>query len=355
MDEAKSIGSSAEVSKFIRSTYERGKIELQEQFVALFLDHQNKPIGYYRHTLGTKSSTSVDIDLMVATALKANATSIIIAHNHPSGGLKPSEADKLITLKVKEALASHQVNLLDHIIVTKTGHYSFADHGQSGLGGFIDQLPDPIHVQEDEQEDEIDEPMPTKPTMKGVMSANDLMDTHFETINLTGAWADIFEMPEKNMNVMIYGKPKNGKTVFSMKMADRLSAFGKVLYNVADQGFTESTKRIMKIANLSDNPNVEFSDTRDIKELERLLPHYDFIFIDLINKYKLKPEEWELLMRKYRDKGFILVFSSTKEGNFKGGNDWQHDVDQIIEVKDFIAYSTGRYGSGEYNVWKDRN
>ena len=127
------ISDSKDVAEFIRKIYKRGEIELQEQFIVLYLDRANHVIGYYRHTKGSISGTITDVRIILAAALKSASTSIIIAHNHPSGNLKPSEADIQLTQKIKESANTMDISVLDHLIITKDGYYSFADEGLVGL------------------------------------------------------------------------------------------------------------------------------------------------------------------------------------------------------------------------------
>ena len=126
--------SSDDPYRFIKNTILKG-IEVQEHFVALYLSQANKIIGYYHHSTGTINSTPVDIEIIAAVALKTLAKAVIIAHNHPSGNLKPSEADRIITKRIKEALKLFDIKLLDHIIITKEGYYSFTDENESSLNG----------------------------------------------------------------------------------------------------------------------------------------------------------------------------------------------------------------------------
>ncbi len=102
-------------------------IELQEEFKVLLLNRANIILGIYNLSKGGVSGTMVDSKLLLASAIKANASSIIIAHNHPSGNLKPSECDKRLTKKIKEGAKLLDITLLDHLIVTKDGFYSFID------------------------------------------------------------------------------------------------------------------------------------------------------------------------------------------------------------------------------------
>jgi len=76
---------------------------------------------------GGISGTMVDARLVFVAALKANASSIILAHNHPSGNLKPSEQDERITAKIEQGGALLDITVLDHLIVSSAGYYSFAD------------------------------------------------------------------------------------------------------------------------------------------------------------------------------------------------------------------------------------
>ncbi len=126
---------SKDAADFIRNTFNEGEVELQEQFIVLYLNQANEIIGYYKHSKGAINATVADIRIILATALKSLAVSMVIAHNHPSGNLKPSRADEQLTAKIKESAAMMEVKLLDHVIVTRDSYYSFADEGLLGLDG----------------------------------------------------------------------------------------------------------------------------------------------------------------------------------------------------------------------------
>jgi DNA repair protein RadC len=100
-----------------------------EEMIILCLNNSNKVVGFYKVSSGGMTGTVVDIRMIFTTALKSLATSIILAHNHPSGILMPSDADKNITRKIKEAGKLMDINLLDHLIITDEGFFSFADEG----------------------------------------------------------------------------------------------------------------------------------------------------------------------------------------------------------------------------------
>ena len=100
-----------------------------EEFWVLFLNRANKVIDQARITQGGVTGTIFDIKLIMKSALEKLASSIIICHNHPSGNPKPSEQDIKITQKLKEATQIFEIALLDHIIITDSECYSFADNG----------------------------------------------------------------------------------------------------------------------------------------------------------------------------------------------------------------------------------
>ena len=100
-----------------------------EEFWVLYLNNSNKVIYKAQLSKGGMTGTIVDIRLIFKVAFEQNATSIILAHNHPSGKLEASDADKEITKKLKLAGEQLDIRVLDHIIVTENGYLSFQDEG----------------------------------------------------------------------------------------------------------------------------------------------------------------------------------------------------------------------------------
>ncbi|MFG6685616.1 DNA repair protein RadC [Mariniflexile sp. HNIBRBA6329] len=102
--------------------------ELQhEEFWIVYLNNSNKVIQKNQLSKGGITGTLVDVRLVLKNALEVGATGLILAHNHPSGTLKPSEADKQITNKLKVASESLDIKVLDHLIITENAYFSFAD------------------------------------------------------------------------------------------------------------------------------------------------------------------------------------------------------------------------------------
>lgn len=99
----------------------------QEEFWVLFLNSQHQLLDKKCLSKGGISETTVDIRLLFKNALQYGATAIIVAHNHPSGVLKPSTSDIQLTHKIKKAGDNMDIKLLDHLIISEKGYFSFAD------------------------------------------------------------------------------------------------------------------------------------------------------------------------------------------------------------------------------------
>lgn len=123
------LNSSRDVFKVFSETWNPDTIELLEQFKVLLLNRGNRVIGLFEVSSGGVSGTIADPKLIFGTALKACASAIVLAHNHPSGNLKPSQADINLTKKIKEGGKLLDIDVLDHLIITTEGYYSFGDEG----------------------------------------------------------------------------------------------------------------------------------------------------------------------------------------------------------------------------------
>jgi DNA repair protein RadC len=124
------ISGSADVFKTLWAIWDKDLIAYQEAFVILLLNRANRVMGYRFISFGGLSGTVVDVKHIFGVALKCNANSVILAHNHPSGNRQPSQADLTITRKIKNGGELLDINILDHLIITpEKTYYSFADEG----------------------------------------------------------------------------------------------------------------------------------------------------------------------------------------------------------------------------------
>jgi DNA repair protein RadC len=120
------IRSSSDIAEYLRTTI---KDYTYEVFGVLYLNQANKINHFEIISRGGITGTVADPRIILKKALDADATSIILCHNHPSGNLKPSRADEELTLKIKEAARYLDIKVIDHLIVSEQGYYSFSDEG----------------------------------------------------------------------------------------------------------------------------------------------------------------------------------------------------------------------------------
>ena len=123
------ISSSVAAEQLLREIWSN-KMEHVEEMYMILLNRANKALGYSVISKGGVSGTVVDIKIIFQTALIGNASSFIIAHNHPSGNLKASKADLKLTWNLKEASEIMDIKFLDHLILTNDSYLSLADEGE---------------------------------------------------------------------------------------------------------------------------------------------------------------------------------------------------------------------------------
>jgi DNA repair protein RadC len=127
--ELPTISEAGDAYKILLEHWDLNTINLIEQFYVLLLSRSNKLLGIYEVSKGGFAGTVVDPKIIFIAALKGCASSIILAHNHPSGNLKPSQSDIAITKRLFEAGHLLDIPVVDHLIVTEDGYLSFAEEG----------------------------------------------------------------------------------------------------------------------------------------------------------------------------------------------------------------------------------
>jgi DNA repair protein RadC len=124
------VSCSSDVANLLFKNWDPETIEYFETFKILLLDRNNRVLGLYKISEGGTSGCVVDVKKIFQAALVTSSSSIILAHNHPSGNPNPSEADKRITQKIKQVSLEMDLPLLDHLIILPQGNYtSFSDEG----------------------------------------------------------------------------------------------------------------------------------------------------------------------------------------------------------------------------------
>ncbi len=122
------VESPESAADFCRKCFDSDMIDWKEEFIVIALNRANKAIGFYKISSGGITGTVADPRVIFQFALLCNASTIILSHNHPSGNKKPSEGDREITHKIAEVGRLLDIKVLDHIIVTSEGYYSFSEN-----------------------------------------------------------------------------------------------------------------------------------------------------------------------------------------------------------------------------------
>lgn len=184
---------------------------------------------------------------------------------------------------------------------------------------------------------------PVKPVLpKGVMSSMDFSNVQFKTLGFVGKYRKLIGDPSKGFSVMVYGKPKMGKSFLCVDFAGYLARnHGRVLYVAREEGLDMTLQEKLKAKDVA-HPNLFVTE-----QIPEDLSYYDFIFFDSVNKLGLSTSDLETLKHNNPGKSFVYIFQTTKEGNFRGANEFQHDVDVVIQVPEKgLAVQNGRYNQG---------
>ena len=123
------ISNSQGAYEILTNLFPENTMDYRETFIVLYLNRANQVLGYSVISQGGTTCTTVDVKMIIQTALLANASCIMLAHNHPSGNLHPSSDDNRITNRIIEAARLFDITVLDHIIITNESYYSFTDNG----------------------------------------------------------------------------------------------------------------------------------------------------------------------------------------------------------------------------------
>jgi hypothetical protein len=187
--------------------------------------------------------------------------------------------------------------------------------------------------------EEKDEPIKTENT---VMNSMDFSELKFDTIGFMGKWKDLIGDPSEGFTAMVFGKPKMGKSYFSIDWAGYLARnHGKTLY-VAKEEMLDKTLQLKIREKKVEHPELFFSDYL----IEDLTP-YQYIFLDSVTSLKLTPEDLRALETNNPGKSFIYVFQVNKAGSARGTNEFLHNVDIVVEIPERgKAVQFGRFNQG---------
>ena len=181
-----------------------------------------------------------------------------------------------------------------------------------------------------------------------VVNSLDLVKMKFSKLGFKDKWLRFIGNPSSHFNMMIFGRPKFGKSILAVDFAGYLAHYhGSVLYVAKEEGIDEELKQKLK--------SVAHPDLDTIGDLPKDLSPWDFVFLDSVNKMRLTPQDLEGLKERYPNKSFVSIFQTTKDGKFRGSQEFMHDMDVVIEVPEKgKAVQFGRYNQGgELNIFAD--
>ena len=175
-----------------------------------------------------------------------------------------------------------------------------------------------------------------------IMNSLDFVKMQFETLGFTGKWLEFIGDPSGNFTAMVFGKPKFGKSFLCIDFAGYLARYhGNVLYVAKEETLDYTLQEKLK------DKNVAHENLTVASVLPKDISPYDFIFLDSVNKLGYSPEDLNRLKSLNPEKSFVFIFQTTKSGNFRGANTFQHDVDIVIEVPEpGLATQMGRFNQG---------
>lgn len=183
--------------------------------------------------------------------------------------------------------------------------------------------------------------------LPSLMSSEDMMGLSYATLDLKGKWGALLGKPAKNVCIMLWGMGGQGKTTAALQLARTAALQGqKVLYISSEQfGSLSLVENLTRQGGAV--PNLFFS-----KSLTDISADYDWVFFDSINNLRIDIRDFHALRAKYPQMAIVMIFQATKQGNFKGEQEWQHDCDTVIKVHEGVARIDGknRYGTDQNEV-----
>lgn len=203
------------------------------------------------------------------------------------------------------------------------------------------QKPEATQLSENENKD-------SASSQINIMQSTDFANLHFNSIGFKDKWLTFIGDPAPGFTAMVFGMPKMGKSYLCLDFAGYLARHhGKVLYVAKEEKLDATLQKKLKDKNVAhENLTVADGIPGDLTE-------YDYIFLDSVNKLDLSAKDLEKLKANNKGKSFIYIFQATKTGKFRGNNEFQHDVDVVIEVPEKgKAVQYGRFNQGgEMNIF----
>jgi DNA adenine methylase len=293
-------------------------IEAEVRFIERFLEFNNKVI--YRKTF----------EIFIDELQKAISEKIIT---------KKSPVAKEIT-EIQRAVirAYNSMRAAKHFVLKPTTIRQLKKIIEKHTDAEYDEYKMPAH----EKKKPLPLNGPCEEPENKIMSSIDFAKEKFSSIGFKDKWLNLIGDPSPGFTVMVFGRPKMGKSYLCIDLAGYLARnHGKVLYVAKEEKLDATLQKKLTDKDVA-HENLFMSDF-----LPDDLSEYDFIILDSVNKLELSPQDLTDLKAKNLGKSFIFIFQTTKEGKFRGANTFQHDVDVVIEIPEQgKAVQFGRFNQG---------
>ncbi len=193
----------------------------------------------------------------------------------------------------------------------------------------------------------------SKKALNGIMTVGEVASMEFKKLNFTGKWAELMGQPAPNFDMMLFGQPGSGKTTLLLLFGHYLATnFGDVLY-ISGEEYNSSplTDKTQKLPSFPSN----FHIFKNLKNLPVELSAYQFVILDSITDLGVGLDEYKVMREESPETAFILILQTTKDGKFKGGKEWEHEVEVAGEVDNgMVRIYKNRYGvKGAINFFED--
>jgi hypothetical protein len=271
---------------------------------------KNKLLGEIREL-----SSQIAFPPAVRTAVGMGA----IAKHYMGGGILPMIAGAIVGYKIhkQKSLTEIDRNIILQKIINKRNQLEKLDRVDARNTSEID----------------------------GIMSSADLMDYDYDKYQFTGKWAKFMGQPSIGFHAMVFGIPKSGKSILCTQMAKYFADnFGSVLYVAAEEGFSMTLQNKIREFGIA-SENLHYANFREYDQIRTALQNNDFnfVFLDSVNFMKITPEQMRELKQENPQVAFITIQQATKDGKFRGSQEYAHDADIIINVANGVATQQGRF------------
>lgn len=181
-----------------------------------------------------------------------------------------------------------------------------------------------------------------------IMSSDEIVNLKFESLDLGGDWQSLFGEPSTNFGMIIYGEANSGKSIFALRLANKVKDFGRVIYFAIDEKIGITIQKKILDNNIR---GIDLSMAKNKREMEYVIKKgdYNFIFIDSASKVHITTQDLLDIKKKFPDKALITIFELSRAQDIFGAYNYTQFCDILIRIEKGKAYSRGKFAvDGEF-------